>query len=156
MRITVLAPGRLHHDGAVRYVSDYLQRIERIVPVARQTVREARRSKGGADRQAMSRESELLLRVIPRGAVLVALDIQGRQMDSQAFLLWLVGQIEAGPRELAFVIGGPDGLSADVLAAANHRISLSPMTLPHELAEVVLMEQIYRALTRWKGLPYHR
>ena len=66
------------------------------------------------------------------------------------------GLIEGGAREVVFVVGGPDGLSAEILEASRYRMSLSPMTLPHELAEVVLLEQLYRALTRWKGLPYHR
>ncbi len=156
MRLIVAAPGRLHHAGAQAFAEDYYRRIERIMPIHRQTAREARRRKGGRDRGAMDRESAALLRTIPQGATLVALDVSGRSMNSQAFLLWLVGLAETGMRDLAFVIGGPDGLSETVLSRCDRKLSLSPMVLPHELAEVVLLEQIYRALTRWKGLPYHR
>ncbi len=156
MRLNIAAPGRLHHPGAQAFAEDYTQRISRIMPVHRQTIREARRRKGGRDRRAIDKESAALLRTIPQGAVLVAMDVGGRAMSSQAFLLWLVGMAETGTRDLAFVIGGPDGLSDEILAAADRKLSLSPMVLPHELAEVLLLEQIYRALSRWKGLPYHR
>lgn len=156
MRLIIAVPGRLKHPGAQAYADDYASRIERIMPMHRQTIREARRGKGGRDPRALDQESAALLQSIPQGAVLASMDVAGRQMNSQAFLLWLVGLAEAGTRDLAFVIGGPDGLSREVLNASDHRISLSSMVLPHELAEVVLLEQIYRALSRWKGLPYHR
>lgn len=156
MRLGVAVPGKLHHDGARAYVDDYRRRISRILPIDRITVREAKRHKGGVNRRARAAESAALLNAIPKGSVLVALDVQGRSYDSDAFLLWLVGLMETGTRDLVFAIGGPDGHEAGVLEAARYRIALSPMVLPHELAEVVLMEQLYRALTRWKGFPYHR
>ena len=156
MRISVAAPGRLQHAGACTYVDDYTKRIRRILPIARLTIREAKRAKGGVNRRARASESAALLGAVPPGAVLAALDVEGRVLDSDAFLLWLVGLAESGTGDLVFAIGGPDGHESGVLEAAHHRIALSPMVLPHELAEVVLMEQIYRALTRWKGFPYHR
>ena len=156
MRLTVAAPGRLNHPGTVALSDDYIKRIARIMPIHRISGRSSRRDKGGRDQRALLKESEELLRKIPSGAAVVALDIGGKKYDSNAFLLWLVGLIEGGAREVVFVVGGPDGLSAEILEASRYRMSLSPMTLPHELAEVVLLEQLYRALTRWKGLPYHR
>jgi|ETNmetMinimDraft_26_1059896.scaffolds.fasta_scaffold64679_2 23S rRNA (pseudouridine1915-N3)-methyltransferase len=156
MRLIIAAPGRLHHPGAQAFAEDYSRRIERIMPLHRQTIREARRRKGGRDPRAQDKESAALLRTIPQGATLVAMDAGGKAMNSEAFLLWLVGLAETGTRHLAFVIGGPDGLSREVLEASDRKLSLSPMVLPHELAEVLLLEQIYRALCRWKGLPYHR
>ncbi len=156
MRLTVAAPGRLNHAAARAYVEDYTNRIRRIVPIQRLTVREAKRSKGGVNRRARASESAAILGAIPKGSVLVALDVQGKSYDSDAFLSWLIGLAESGARDIAFAIGGPDGHEDGVLNAARYRIALSPMVLPHELAEVVLMEQVYRALTRWKGFPYHR
>ena len=156
MRLSIAAPGRLQHAGAAALANDYMQRIARIMPCHRISGRASRRGKGGRDQRAVIKESEQLLRKIPAGSVIIALDIGAKKMSSNGFLLWLVGLIEGGPRELVFVVGGPDGLSQEILAASHHRISLSAMTLPHELAEVVLLEQLYRALARWKGLPYHR
>jgi len=156
MRIGIAAPGRLKHAGAVAYADDFMKRIQRIVNVHRVAVRSPRRTKSGFDPQARGREAAALKRAIPGGAILVALDVQGRKFDSHSFLLWLVGLIEAGNRDIVFAIGGPDGLDPSIIEMSNYRMSLGPMVLPHELAEVVLLEQVYRALTRWKGLPYHR
>ncbi len=156
MRIGIAAPGRLKHAGTIALADDYMKRIGRIVSFHRVAVRAPRRQKRGFDPNARQQEARNLMRSIPRGSILTAMDVEGRSFDSHAFLLWLVGLIEAGNRDLVFVIGGPDGLDHAVLEKANYRISLGPMVLPHELAEVVLLEQVYRALTRWKGLPYHR
>lgn len=156
MRIGIAAPGRLKHDGAIAYADDYMQRIQRITPIHRVTVRSPRRTKQGFDPQARGQEAQALLRAIPGGAIIAALDVDGRSFDSQSFLLWLVSMFEGGTRELVFAIGGPDGLDPSVIELSNYRVSLGPMVLPHDLAEVVLLEQLYRALTRWKGFPYHR
>lgn len=156
MRIGIAAPGKLKHPGAIAFADDYMKRISRIVDVHRVAVRAPRRRAAGFDKQARLTEAQNLLRAIPGGAVIVALDVGGRTMDSQAFLLWLVGMLEGGARDLVFAIGGPDGHDQSVLDASRYRISLGPMVLPHDLAEVVLLEQLYRALTRWKGFPYHR
>ena len=156
MRIGIAAPGKLKHPGAIAYADDYMRRIQRIVSLHRIAVRSPRRSHGGVDRQARSIEAQNLLRAIPSGSVVAALDVNGKTYGSQAFLLWLIGLIEGGCRDLVFVIGGPDGLAPEVMKMSHHKISLGPMVLPHDMAQVVLLEQIYRALTRWKGFPYHR
>jgi 23S rRNA (pseudouridine1915-N3)-methyltransferase len=156
LRISIAAPGKLKHPGAIAYADDYMKRIQRIMPVHRVPVRSPRRRHGGFDRAARSAEADNLLRSIPAGSVVCALDVEGRVFDSHSFLLWLVGLIESGTRDLVFVIGGPDGLEHHVIEASNYRVSLGPLVLPHDMAEVVLLEQIYRALTRWKGFPYHR
>lgn len=156
MRIGIAAPGKLKHPGAIAYADDYMKRIQRITPVHRVAVRVPRRQKAGFDPQARDAEAQALLRSIPGGAVIAALDVEGRKFDSHSFLLWLVGLIEGGTRDLVFVIGGPDGLDNSVIERSNYRVSLGPLVLPHDMAEVVILEQVYRALTRWKGFPYHR
>ncbi len=156
MRVSIVAPGPLGHAGAITYADDLYARITRILPIVRRTGRQARRQKGGLDAGARTRESASLVALVPAGALAVALDVTGRRMDSDAFRDWIVGHAETGCRELCFLIGGPDGLDATARAACREAISLSPMVLPHDLAEVVLLEQVYRALTRWKNLPYHR
>jgi 23S rRNA (pseudouridine1915-N3)-methyltransferase len=156
MRLSVAVPGQIQHPGAQAYTRDLYDRIGRIVSVERRPVREARRGKGGYDASAQSKEGEALRAALPEGHTAVALDLSGKLYSSDAFLTWLVQQAESGSRGLCFVIGGPDGLDDATRAVCRERLCLSPMTLPHELAEVVLLEQLYRALTRWKGLPYHR
>jgi len=92
---------------------------------------------------------------VPRGARVIALDERGEAMDSFAFsrkMQFWMGEKTA----LAFVIGGPDGLDEKVKAQASFLLRLSSLTLPHALAEVVLVEQLYRAATLLTGHPYHR
>ena len=156
MKVRVIAPGKPSHPGAIAYLSDYGARIGRLVGYSRTSVREVKRGKSGADARARTDESAALWAAVPPGALIVALDAGGRRHDSESLLLWLAGIAETGTREVAFLIGGPDGLDETILTRAHATMSVSPMTLPHELAEVVLLEALYRALMRWKGLPYHR
>ena len=86
---------------------------------------------------------------------LVALDEHGRLLGSEAFAEHLDGWL-AGGRDIAFVIGGAEGLEAELLGEADFRWSLSPLTLPHEMVRMVLVEQLYRAATIIAGHPYHR
>lgn len=156
MRVTIVAPGKLHHPAAIAWHADLSGRIVRVLPLQRTGVREAKRHKGGLDLAARKLEADALMAAVPPGAHLVALDAAGRTLDSDAFFDWFRGLAETGCKDLVFAIGGPDGHDPTLLTQAKQKLSLSAMTLPHELAEVVLVEQIYRAVARWKGLPYHR
>lgn len=156
MRLVLLAPGKAAHPAAIAWVEDLQARITRIVPYDRQACRVPRRTKPGLDVHARRQECDALLQALPSTAHVVLLDITGRSFDSDQFYEWLLQRIEGGTRELWFVLGGPDGVDDRLRERASQRVSLTAMTLPHDLAEVVLLEQIYRALTRWKNLPYHR
>jgi 23S rRNA (pseudouridine1915-N3)-methyltransferase len=156
VRIVLLAPGKAAHPGAVAWVDDLAGRIARITPYDRQICKVPRRTRSGLDAQARRQECDALLQALPPTACAVLLDIGGRSYDSDQFYAWLLQRIEGGTRDLWFVLGGPDGVEDRVRQRADHRLSLTAMTLPHDLAEVVLLEQLYRALTRWKNLPYHR
>lgn len=98
-------------------------------------------------------EGEALLRRVPKGGTVVALDPDGEVMDSPAFGRML-GSLKDAGRKPAFLVGGAHGLHRGVLEAAHRRVSLSKMTLPHELATVVLLEQIFRAGALYAGKPY--
>lgn len=104
---------------------------------------------------AASREGERLLARVKPHDVLVALDVQGHLLDSPAFAHKLQAWLDEG-RPPVFVIGGAFGLSRDVLQRADWTWSLSPLTLPHDLALVVVAEQLYRAYTIASGHPYHK
>jgi len=103
----------------------------------------------------MPRECRLKLHEIPAGCRIVALDVAGRVLDSNGLASRLRRQMETG-RDLALLIGGPEGLSPECLAAAGERWSLSALTLAHPVVRVVVAEQLYRAWSIVKGLPYHR
>lgn len=154
MRVTIACVGK--PSGFARAgVDDYLERVARYVPVQLKVARpEADADK--APEVAARREGERLLAVLPESAQRVALHPAGKTMDSPAFAKWLGERRDGAVRDVAFVVGGPVGLSAGVLEGAALRLSLSPMTLPHELALLVLCEQLYRALTILRGERYHK
>src|SRR5262249_38259758 len=109
-----------------------------------------KRGPGGREREAA-----LILAQIPDGATVVALDEHGKVLDSSTFARQLARWREAA-RELVFVIGGPDGPDETVIARAGLVLSLGAMTWPHQLARIMLVEQLYRADTILSGHPYHR
>ncbi len=111
------------------------------------------RAQAGASRAA--RESASLLAALGPRERRVALDRRGRTMDTAAFTRWLDRSLR-GPAPVAFLIGGADGFTEAVRDRAELVLSLSPMTLPHALARACLAEQIYRAVTILRGVPYHR
>jgi len=106
--------------------------------------------------QLKAREAELLRAQIPKGARVVALDAHGASLGSEAFAARLAAWRDNGVGEIAFVIGGADGLDAAILAKADLVLSLGAMTWPHMLARVMLVEQLYRAQSILAGHPYHR
>lgn len=159
MRLAIVAVGRLK-DGPERalYLT-YAKRLDEagralaLGPLALTELAEGR-----AQTVAQRREDEArrLLERAHDASVTVALDGGGKSLASEAFARWLAEQRDGGARSAAFLIGGPDGHGAEVLKAAQFKLSLGPMTLPHGLARVVLAEQLYRAATILAGHPYHR
>ena len=114
-----------------------------------------RRSKNDKSRQAMEAEGKLILDRLDASEQVVLLDERGRQLDSRALAAKLTDWQHAG-RDLCFIVGGPDGVSAGVRQRADFTWSLSSLTLPHGLARVLLAEQLYRGHALQTGHPYHR
>ncbi len=112
--------------------------------------------RAGDPARVLRAEGEALLRRIPDGLRAIALTRSGRTLDSRALAAALGELATYGHPGAAFVIGGALGLDASVLARCETSLSLSPLTLPHELARLVLAEQLYRAGTILRGEPYHR
>jgi 23S rRNA (pseudouridine1915-N3)-methyltransferase len=108
------------------------------------------------DARRLADEGERLLKALPGGATLVALDERGRELDSQAFARRIDRWQSAGTGVLAFAIGGRDGLAPAVRERAELVLALGRMTWPHELVRVMLAEQLYRAGALLAGHPYHR
>lgn len=110
---------------------------------------------GSNTKQALAKERERMLAAIPASAYVVAMQVQGRALTSEQLARFLADRAREG-RDVAFCIGGPEGLAPEVDARADMRWSLSALTLPHALARVVVAEALYRAVTIIKGHPYHR
>jgi 23S rRNA (pseudouridine1915-N3)-methyltransferase len=138
--------GKIKERGIREAVDDYLGRIERHLPIEEVELRDA-----PAAELAAAMEKRL-----PEGAHLVALDIGGKSMTSEAFARWLEARVTEGKGKLVFIIGGPDGIPPPIRERAHEKLSLSPMTLPHRLARLILVEQLYRAGTILRGEPYAR
>lgn len=154
MKVMLLAVGRPRGDLAAP-IHTYEERAARYFSFETIEVREHRSRRGDAPR-TMEEEGKSLLARIPAGMQIVAMDRTGKQWSSEKLSHYL-GElsVRAAPGA-AFVIGGAYGLSDELLARADHRLSLSAFTMPHELARLVLAEQIYRAGTIARGEPYHK
>lgn len=149
MRVTVVAIGRTRDLSFRTLWQDYSRRC--VPPPELRELEDKRRGPG-----AMEREGQLLIDAIPAGALVVALDPGGVMLDSPGFAKRIGQWQESGIGGLVFVIGGADGLAPALLQRAAFKLSLGPMTLPHHLARIVLIEQYYRATTILAGHPYHR
>lgn len=155
MKITVVAVGRPTRLFA-EAIAEYERRARRYWSLDVTEVREERGGRGKAMAQVQAAESARLLERVPAGAEVVALTRDGESWSSVQLARYLERMaLEARPG-IAFLIGGALGISEEALGEATRRISLSPMTLPHELARLLLAEQLYRAGTIVRGEPYHK
>ena len=153
MRIRVIWEGKTRDPELAALQAHYARRIARFGEIA---IDELAVPRGGAGRgkRASLAENRLLEKL--RGATKVVLDARGQEWTSEEFAEWLGQQAVRGRRELAFFIGGPDGVAASIRERADTLLSLSRMTLTTDWARTLLLEQIYRGFTILRGYPYSR
>lgn len=154
MRIRVLYEGRTKDPHLRAVQQDMAGRIEHFTPLSLEEL-PARRGARHASKAGLTSAERALLEKL-RGATKVLLDERGRERTSQEFADWLALEAVRGSRELAFLIGGPDGFSAAFREKADILMSLSRMTLTRDWARTLLLEQIYRGFTILRGFPYPR
>ena len=154
MRLTVIAVGKPRNRTLGAAIEEYETRAGRYWSLEVHEVKEEP-ARGIGEAMVLAREGERLRARIPAGARLVACAVDGARFTSEEFAGWLARERDGG-RSIAFAIGGAFGLSADVIAGAATTLSLAPWTLPHELARLVLAEQLYRAGSILRGEPYHK
>lgn len=146
LKITIFAVGKLKESFWKDAVAEYLKRLD---AYAKTSVREIPDSN-------KEKEAVALLDALPEKVPVILLDIKGKEVSSEALAQKIDRYALDGNSHIAFVIGGSDGVTAEVRARATERISFGPITLPHNLARVVLVEQIYRAFKIQRGEPYHK
>jgi 23S rRNA (pseudouridine1915-N3)-methyltransferase len=146
VRLRIVAAGKVREPYLRAAVDDYLARLRRYLPVDEVEV------PPGVDAKAL----RAIERAIPARFEAWALDPEGQEPRSAELAAWLERRMGSGVAGVAFVIGGPDGLPAEVVRRAALRLSLSRLTLPHRLARLVLAEQLYRAATIIRGEPYNK
>jgi 23S rRNA (pseudouridine1915-N3)-methyltransferase len=154
MTFHLVAVGRVRNTALRDACEEYLARSRRYFSIDIREVPPAVRG-GRSAPNARRQEAEGLLRAIPGNGTLVALTRTGRSEDSIRFAERLA-RWQRDARDVVWVIGGANGLDPSVLERCPHKISLSPLTLPHEVARLVLLEQIYRAGTILRREPYHK
>ena len=159
MRVQLLCVGRLKEEAERAIVDRYLQRFRQIagpLGFGVVSVSELVESRARTAGERKAAEAAELRRRMPAAARLVALDENGKTIGSADFARFLAEMRDGGVRDVAFIIGGPDGLDKTLVAEAALTLSFGRMTLPHGLARAVFAEQLYRAATILSGHPYHR
>jgi len=157
--VTVLCVGKLKEGYFRDACAEYLKRLGGFAKVQVIELDEERLPDAPSPAQieaALAAEGKRMLEKVPHGAALVALCIEGREQSSEALAATLSRWAVEGTSQVAFAIGSSFGLSPDVKAAAKLKLSMSPMTFPHGLARVMLLEQLYRAFQIESGGKYHK
>ena len=155
MKFRVVAVGKPRAQSLATAIQEYETRAARYWPLEFREVREEP-ARSAATELVREREGERLLAAAGANALIVACDGEGDARTSAELAAWMNAERERALRDVAFLIGGAFGLSPAVRAAASQRLSFSRFTLPHELARLVLAEQLYRAGTIVRGEPYHK
>jgi 23S rRNA (pseudouridine1915-N3)-methyltransferase len=153
VKLRIAAVGRVKEPHWRAACEEYLKRLRPYATVEVVAVND--RDIGPDAARAVIAEGADLLRVIPADSYAIALDLGGHETTSEALSGHLSDLMVHGRSDVTFIIGGSAGLSADVLRRADERMALSKMTLPHQLARVVLLEQLYRSFRIMRNEPYH-
>ena len=156
MRFSIIAVGKLKERFWTQACGEYLKRLQ---PYAKTNVVELADvdpARVGGEAASVEREGAAILKAIPERAYVVLLAIEGTQRSSEGLSAHVEDLALSGRSEIVFVIGGSCGVSDAVRGRANETLSFGPITLPHNLARVVLLEQLYRACKISRGEPYHK
>lgn len=155
MEIILLAVGKTGIPYINAGLDDYLKRLRHYIRVSLMVVPDVR-SKGRLSEELQKEaEGEKILGMLQPRDYVVLLDERGFEADSDGFALFLQKQMASGLKRLVFVVGGPYGFSQAVYQRADRKLSLSKMTLNHEMVRLFFVEQVYRAMTILRGEPYH-
>jgi 23S rRNA (pseudouridine1915-N3)-methyltransferase len=152
MRFRIIWTGKTRDTRLRALIDDYLERLSHFVRCEVTELKEL----GRYDKAGIDKDTKRISDALRSGAVTVLLDTEGVEMTSQQLAAQVAGWESSGIKEVAFVVGGPHGLSPDFVSRADKRWSLSRLTLTHEMARVLLLEQLYRAYTIVHGLPYQK
>jgi 23S rRNA (pseudouridine1915-N3)-methyltransferase len=156
MKIRLLWTASGADAGLAEAIERYLSRIRHFLPVEVIEISGRRGRQAGDDASIMRADSAALLAAVPPQGSVVVLDERGDSIDSLKFAKWLERLTIEQPHGVTFVMGGDVGLDEKVRRRADKVLSLSAMTLPHQVARLVLVEQIYRAFTLMRGITYHK
>ncbi len=156
LKLRIIVVDRTRSSFLKEGESSYLERLRRYVQVEWVEVKPAKIRKGRPEQEILGTESDAIARKVAPRDYLVPLDRSGQQFDSEALAAWLESLSTRTEGWVSFIIGGPLGLSKKLLDRANKILSLSRLTLTHEMSRLLLLEQLYRAFTILRGEKYHK
>ncbi|SDL03167.1 23S rRNA (pseudouridine1915-N3)-methyltransferase [Clostridium cochlearium] len=159
MNITIISVGKLKEKYLRLAVEEYAKRLSRYCKLNIIEVTDEKTPDNASEKEELyikEKEGKLILKNIKDNMFVIALDLNGKELNSIDFSNFLNNLGVKGESNLAFVIGGSLGLSSEVLNRANYKLCFSKMTFPHQLFRVMLLEQIYRSYRIIKGEPYHK
>ena len=154
MQLTLITVGKCRNAGFQKAAQDYMQRIGYYASLQEVQVKEEKTSND--IQEVLLKEGQRLLQAVPPNAIVIGLDPAGTPYTSEALAQKFATMAVHGQSRIAFLIGGAFGLSSAVQKRVDWRLSLSHMTFPHEMARVILLEQIYRIFTIIRGESYHK
>lgn len=155
MKARLIATGERAPSWVAEGFAEYRKRLSHWLPLELVEVEPGLRGKGRDPQRAIEEEGRRVLAALPKNALVVALDVPGKAWSSEQLARRMEHWRQQG-RDLAFLIGGPEGHAPEVLASASESWSLGPLTLPHMLVRLVVAEQLYRAAALLANHPYHR
>lgn len=159
MNITILSVGKIKEKFYRQAIDEYSKRLSRYCKLQLIEVPDEKAPESLSDAEMeiiKDREGEALLKNVKEGSYVIALEIQGKSLSSEGLSEQLQRLALSGNSQVCFIIGGSLGLAKSVLSRADFKLSFSPMTFPHQLMKVILLEQIYRGFRIMRGEPYHK
>ena len=155
MKGVLIVVGKTTDKRFETIIQEYIERIRHYIPFTIEVIPELKNTKGLSQDEQKKREGEQILKNLQAGDYIVLLDEHGSERTSMDFASWMQKKMAAGPKRLVFIVGGPYGFSDAIHQKGNEEISLSRMTLSHQMIRMFFVEQIYRAMTILNGEPYH-
>ena len=155
MKGVLIVVGKTTDKRFEAITQEYIERIRHYIPLTIEVIPELKNTKGLSQDEQKKREGELIQKNLQPGDYVVLLDEHGSERSSMDFASWMQKKMAAGPKRLVFIVGGPYGFSDAIHQKGNEEISLSRMTLSHQMIRMFFVEQIYRAMTILNGEPYH-
>ena len=155
MTIKLLAIGKTDAKQLNDLIDVYKKRLRHYISFTIDVIPDLKNTKNLSENEQKQKEGELILKKLSNTDALILLDENGKQLDSVGFSKYLQKHMNAGVKQLVFVIGGPYGFSQEVYQKANGKLSLSKMTFSHQMIRLFFTEQLYRAFTILKNEPYH-
>lgn len=153
MHFTILCVGKIKEQYMQAAIKDYICRLSKYVKIE---VIEVAEDNSPQREKRILKEGELLMKKIPQGSCVVALDLHGKEISSEKLAKYIEDKSVSGASDFIFVIGGSDGIDKAITDRADLRLCLSPMTFTHQMTRLILSEQLYRAMKINSGEQYHK